>query len=47
MDFEGNGLLTLTVFLPLVGALLIAVLVRNDRHVRVVAGVTICPRPSS
>ena len=41
MDFEGNGLLTLTVFLPLVGALLIAVLVRNNRHVRVVAGVTI------
>ena len=41
MDFEGNGLLTLTVFLPLVGALLIAVLVRNDRHVRLVAGVTI------
>ena len=41
MDFEGNGLLTLTVFLPLVGALLIAVLVRNDRHVRVVAGITI------
>ena len=41
MDFEGNGLLTLTVFLPLAGALLIAVLVRNDRHVRIVAGVTI------
>ena len=41
MDFEGNGLLTATVFLPLVGALLIAVLVRNDRHVRLVAGVTI------
>ena len=41
MDFEGNGLLTATVFLPLVGALLIAVLVRNDRHVRLVAGATI------
>ena len=41
MDFEGNGLLTATVFLPLVGALLIAVLVRNDRHVRFVAGATI------
>ena len=41
MDFEGNGLLTATVFLPLVGALLIAVLLHNDRHVRLVAGATI------
>ena len=32
-----NGLLTATVFLPALGALLILLLVRGDRNVRVVA----------
>ena len=41
MDFEGSGLLTITVFLPLAGALLIALFVANDKSVRWVAGITI------
>ena len=38
MEFEFSGLLTATVFLPLAGALLIALLVRNDTGVRYLAG---------
>jgi NADH-quinone oxidoreductase subunit M len=41
MDFEGSGLLTITLFLPLVGAMLIALFVAKDKSVRWVAGVTI------
>ena len=35
---EGSGLLTATVFLPLAGALVIALLVKGDRQVRQLAG---------
>ena len=40
MSFEGdgNGLLTVTVFLPLAGALAIALLIRGDQRVRYFAG---------
>ncbi len=38
MEFTGTGLLTATVFLPLAGALLIALVVRGDRWVRYLAG---------
>ncbi len=38
MGFSGSGLLTVTVFLPLAGAVLIAILIRGDRRVRYVAG---------
>ena len=36
---EFNGLLTATVFLPLAGAIIIALFMRGDKAVRVVAGV--------
>ena len=39
MSFEGNGLLTVTVFLPLVAAVLIAFVVKRDQLVRYCAGV--------
>ena len=38
MEFEGSGLLTATVFVPLLGAILIALLVEGDRRVRYFAG---------
>lgn len=41
MDLEGNGLLTATVFLPLAAALLIALFVKSDKGVRLVAGAAI------
>ena len=38
MEFEGNGLLTLVVFLPLAGALGIALFIKRDKKVRYIAG---------
>ncbi len=38
MEFEGSGLLTTTVFLPLLGALLILFLLQGDKEVRYFAG---------
>ena len=38
MDFSGSGLLTVTVFLPLAGALVLALLVKGDQQVRYFAG---------
>ena len=38
MVFEGSGLLTATVFLPLAGAVLIALVIKGDRRVRDFAG---------
>ena len=38
MEFEGSALLTTTVFLPLVGALLIIFLLQGDKEVRCFAG---------
>ena len=39
MVFEGSGLLTATVFLPLAGALLIAIIRPSDQRVRILAGI--------
>jgi NADH-quinone oxidoreductase subunit M len=38
LHFDGSGLLTVTVFLPLVGALLVALVIRGDQSVRYFAG---------
>ena len=38
MDFSGSGLLTITVFLPLAGAAVIALVIKGDRQVRYFAG---------
>ncbi|MBM3933745.1 MAG: NADH-quinone oxidoreductase subunit M [SAR202 cluster bacterium] len=40
MEFTGSGLLTITIFLPIIAAAVIAIAVKNDRAVRVVAGAT-------
>jgi len=38
MEFSGSGLLTVTVFLPLAGAVAIALAIRGERQVRYLAG---------
>ena len=41
MEFSGSGLLTATVFLPLAGALVIALVVQGDQRVRFLAGAVV------